>query len=204
MSNTFFKINGYVSATTKIVNSWFLLPKKIIEIAEPAIPDVGIIKTLNSGVSAISLVTTYTYQYDKYIKLSKLAKWLIFGFVTVHIIALGAVLYLLVKQEGIKDKISYGISKYCLPLLYVVAGILYIGSMGANLDKVSAYRILNVINYFLTLADFGPIHELMKTQPEIYYPVHGIRVLLKNAEGETLLAEVAGTGEEPGTQPALA
>jgi hypothetical protein len=186
------------------MNSWFLLPKKTIEIAEPAIPDAGIIETISSGISVISLATTYMYQYDKYIKLSKFSKWLIFGFVTVHLIALGSVVYLLLKQEGVKDKVSYGVSKYCLPILYVVAGIFYIISMSVNRDKVSAYRILNVINDFLNLADFGPIHETMKTQPEIYYPVHGIRVLLKNAEGATLLAEIAGTKEEPGTQPALA
>lgn len=204
MSNTFLKVSGYVSVTTTILNSWFLVPIKAKEIEDSATPKAGIIDTINSGVSAISLVTTYTYQYDKYIKLSNFAKWLIYGLVIVHIIAFGAILYLLVKQEGMKDKVRYGISKYLLPILYVAVSIFYIISMSVNREKVSAYRILNVINGFLNLADFAPIHESMKRQPKVYFPVHGIRALLKNAEGSALLVEIASTEEEPGTQPASA
>ena len=204
MRDTFFKINGYVSATTTIVNSWFLLPKKTIEIAEPAIPDAGIIDKISYGITAISLGTAYTYQYDKYIKLSPLAKWLIYALVTVHVIAFGLVFLLLFKQAGVKDKISYGVSKYLLPIVTVIIGIYHIIDMARDCDNASAYRILYTINAFFGLADFGLIHESMKTQPQIYFPVHAIRVLLKNAEGATLLLEIAGTKEEPGTQPALA
>lgn len=202
MSDTLFKINGYVSATTTIVNSWFLLPQKTIEMTEPAIPDAGIIDTISYGISAISLGTAYTYQYDKYIKLSPFAKWLIYALVTVHVIALGLLLFLLFKQAGVKDKISYGVSKYLLPIVIVIIGIYHIIDMARDCDNASAYRILYTINAFLGLADFGLIHESMKTQPEVYYPVHGIRVLLKNVEGVTLLAEIVGTKEGSGTQPA--
>jgi len=191
MSNTDDKINGYMSATTTIVNSWFILPKKAIEIAEPAPLDAGIISVISGGVTAISLATTYTYQYNKYVKLNKVVKWLIFGFVLTHIIAFSSILYLLVKQAGKKDICSDMFSKYFLPLVSVAMGALNIVDMGINNDKASAYRILNVINSFLKLANFGPIHESMKTQPEIYFPVHGVRALLKSAEGGALLLEVA-------------
>jgi hypothetical protein len=190
MSDTFFKVNGYVSATTTIVGSWFLLPLKAIEATEPAAPDASILKNINYGIKAISLGTTYTYQYNKYINLNDTAKWLIYAFVTAHIVAIGIVLMLLIRQEGLKDQVSYGVSKYFLPILTVIIGIFHIVDMAGNGQKVSAYRVLHTINSFLNLADFAPIHEAMRTQPQIYYPVHSIRVLSKMGEGGLLLAEV--------------
>ncbi|WP_108869117.1 hypothetical protein [Aquimarina aquimarini] len=190
MSNTFLKINAYVGGTTAIVNSWFLLPKKALEIAEPVNPDAGIINKISLVFTVVSLSTNYTYQYNKYIKLDKAStKWLIYGFITTHVIVFGLIFYLLIKQEGVKDKVSYGISKYILPIISSLISFYHVIAMIAGCDKVTAYRILNTINGFLSLADFGPIHESMKTQPEVYFPVHGVRALLKTAEGGTLLVE---------------
>lgn len=190
MSNIFFKINGYISAGTTILGSWFLLPKKTLELAEPVNPDAGIIEKISLGISVISLSSTYFYQYNRFVKLKPLAKWLIFGFVTLHVIILGVVLYALFKQEGVKDKVSYGISKIVVPIISLGLGIWHIVAMIQSKEDVSAYRILTTINKFLDLADFAPIHEAIKTQPEIYYPTHGIRAISKTAEGATLLVDL--------------
>lgn len=199
MSDTLYTVSGYVSSVTTILNSWFLLPKKALKMEDSVDPNASFIEKISLGISAVSLVSTFTYQYDRYVKiyvddtdkkLSSWAEWLIFSFVIIHIIAIALTLYFLLKQEGLKDQVKNGISKYVLPIVYVFIGIWHIVEMASNEDNVSAYRILNTINNFLKLADFGPIEDPMKTQPEIYYSVNGIRVMLKNAEGATLLAEI--------------
>ena len=156
------------------------------------------------GVSIISSATAFTYQYDKYIELDKLEKWMIFGFVAPHVIATGSMFYLLAKQQGAAGQINYWISKGVIPIAAAAIGIYHIVDMIDDCDNSSAYRILNSINALLKLADFFLIHESIKTQPEIYYPVHGIRVLTQAAESCTLFAEVIGTEEEPTTQAATA
>lgn len=195
MSDKFSIVNGYVSATTAIVNSWFLLPKKTIEIADNPVANVNWIEKPSCIIKIFSLVTTYTYQYHKYIKAKPLAKWPIYGLIIAHIIAL-ILIYLYLLEANFQNKISGFVSKYllkgCLPILAVIVGTYHIYDMLEDCDNASAYRILNAINAYLGLADFLPIHELMKLQPEIYYSVHGIRVALKNAEGATLLVEVSG------------
>jgi len=184
-----YKVSKYISAGATILNAWFLLPKKTLEIAEPASPDLGLVSNLTTGVSLIQLASTFTYQYNRYVKSSALTKWLIYGFIVVHLIALGLIIYLLLKQEKLKDKVSYGVSKIILPLLDVGLSIWHIIAMSIDSEDVTAYRILNTINGVLNLSEFAPIHEAIKTQPEIYYPVHGVRTLTKTAEGLVLIVE---------------
>jgi hypothetical protein len=200
MSDTFLKVNGYISSATTIVKSWLLLPIKTLEIAEPA--DTGILGTINSGLTAISISSACIYQYNKYVKLAEVAKWLIFSFVIAHIIVVGGLVYLLFKQEGVFVKVNYGVTRYLLPIVFVAMGGVNIWMMVTS-DK-SAYRILNTINNFSGLADFGPIFEPMKTQPEVYFPVQAVRVLLQSAEGATLLIELVEAEEVAPTQPASA
>lgn len=191
MSNTTFKISGYIASATNIIGALFIIPKKSAEYASENVP---VLSALSAGVSAIGLGSTYVFSYNKYFdkvikKQSALLKWCVFAVLTITIIKYMALIYVIAKETNKVDPIKTGLTRVILPFVQAGLGGLHIILLIAGSDKFSVFRLLYIINKLLAFSEFLPIEEGLKKVPKIYFPLLGVRTILKMGEGAALFIE---------------
>jgi hypothetical protein len=207
MSDTLYKIKGYLSSSTAIAGALIFVPLKheeLVDSDEWSPPTSGLWLTLSSLLTIISLPASLIYQYDRYFKMDKIPKWIIFGNALVVGLAVGYLGYQRYDQQHNWTKALLSGMATQLSVLYCFFyGIYLVKFMSADCKKASPYLILYTINNFIYLADFLPIDQSLKKQPHIYYPVHAIRAVSFGAEGIALFIEVYNHKKVAETQPSL-
>lgn len=206
MSRPSYVIKGYVGAAATMINSWLLLPIKIIDLNPNPSSDDQLLGNISTGLSAISFSALFVYYYDKYYKeyiesKSVFVKWLIFGLVVLHVVAIGICFYLLLKDNKADDKAKKIFSRIALPFFSTTMGVLHVVFLIATgCKEVTAAKVLNSINGLLSLTTFLPLDEILKKKQEVYVAIHSVRALLQAAEAGTLFYEIISHPDEEGDQ----
>lgn len=195
-------LKNYIASSASVVSSFVELlisPKEFIDEATEVTKEIEYLDSIKipeyiiHGCSAVKYGLNASYYYDEYFESvtqvkNKISKWLIFGFVALHAIALGVTIYYLLKQNpATKKKLTMLFSGYVSPVLGLGMGIASI-ILAYKSDKTNwkhkTQAILDMINYLLSFWKFYPVKKALIANP------YGFPILLGINSGKVLTSTI--------------